>query len=536
MEQRNMILAFALSMAVLLGWGVLFPEQESASTQQVQTEAVGTLTPPAEDSAIIPAAIPEAETPLLTSEIAPTVSEPIATPAPVTAITPAAFEISNDLLKLSVNEKGWFTRAVLTNYKESLEADSAPVAVLHKDDGNSVYVNAGVMGRRLVQQFAAVKQEADSVLLRGVLDDGRIWERQVTLNQGSYVISVNDRIIDGGGLKLYRQVVESHPDKEANTFYEHMGPTGLLNGKLQEPDYEDLDDSGAVRMASVGGWTAIMNRYFIAALIANPEQDYPFYYKGDGRSYQAGLIDDGLLEGRDAVFKSRLYVGPKSLPILESVNAELERSVDFGWFSPISKPMHSFLEWLYVYLGNFGWCIIVLVICIKIIFFYPTQKSYESMAAMRKLQPEMTRMKEQYGDDRQRMGQEVMQLYKKHKVNPLGGCLPIIIQIPVFFALYKVLLMSIEMRQAPFIGWIEDMSVQDPFFVLPVVMGISMFIQQRLNPQPPDPVQAKVMQFLPFLFTAMFLFFPAGLVLYWVVNNILSIVQQRWVMKRMNVD
>ncbi|ATX83114.1 protein translocase subunit yidC [Mariprofundus ferrinatatus] len=529
MDQRNMILAFALSMLVLLGWGVLFPQQEPVATQQVKTESVI----PADSSSEVVTA-PEMKPSAESSEMQAVASA--VAPVQHVAITPESFEISNDLMRLSVNEKGWLTRAVLTNYKESLEADSASVAVLKMEDGHSVYVNTGVMGRRLVQPFTVVKKEASTLLLRSVLDDGRMWERQVDLSQGSYVISIHDRIIDGGGLKLYRQVVERNPDKEANTFYEHMGPTGLLDGKLQEPDYDELDEKGSIRMASMGGWTAIMNRYFIAALLSNPDQDYPYYYKGDGRSYQAGLIDDGTVEGRDAVFKTRIYVGPKSIPLLESANAELERSVDFGWFSPIAQPMHSFLGWLYKYLGNYGWCIIVLVICIKILFFYPTQKSYESMAAMRKLQPEMTRMKEQYGDDRQRMGQEVMQLYKKHKVNPLGGCLPIIIQIPVFFALYKVLLMSIEMRQAPFIGWIEDMSVQDPFFVLPVIMGISMYIQQKLNPQPPDPVQAKVMQFLPFLFTAMFLFFPAGLVLYWVVNNVLSIIQQRLVMKRMNVD
>jgi YidC/Oxa1 family membrane protein insertase len=286
----------------------------------------------------------------------------------------------------------------------------------------------------------------------------------------------------------------------------------------------------------MGGWTAIMSRYFIAALIANPDQNYPYYFKSDGHSYQAGLIDDGQVEGNDVVFNTQLYIGPKSIPILEAAGSELERSVDFGLFTPISLPMHTFLGWLYKYLGNYGFCIIILVLCIKLIFFYPTQKSYESMAGMRKLQPEMARIKELYGDDRQRMSQEMMGLYKKHKVNPMGGCLPIIIQIPVFFALYKVLLMSIEMRQAPFIGWIHDMSVQDPYFVLPVIMGATMFIQQKFNPQPQDPMQAKVMQFLPAIFTVLFLFFPAGLVLYWVVNNTLSILQQRLVMKRLKVD
>jgi len=532
MEQRNLILAMVLSMIVLMGWGVLFPEEEKAAVteqaQSIETDAVkpGAVTSP-DNLTLAPVssdAVPTSNTQLN--------SEAIDIPVGQT------FEISNDLIRLTVNDKGWLTQALLSDYRESLEPGSANVAALKiaTDGGHSVYVNAGVLNRTLAEPFKVIQQSDKSIRIQSKLDDGHVWLRQVSLIPGSYVIQVEDRIIDGAGMKVYRQVVERFPDKDLNTFYEHMGPTGLLNGQLIEPDYDDLDEEGAVRMASMGGWTAIMNRYFIAALIANPEQNYPYYYKGDGRSYQTGLIDDGIVEGRDAVFSSKLYVGPKATPILEAAGSELERSVDFGWFSPIAKPMHDFLGWIYDYIPNFGWCIIILVICIKILFFWPTQKSYESMAAMRKLSPEMARIKELYGTDRQRVSKEVMELYKKHKVNPLGGCLPILIQIPVFFALYKVLLMSIEMRQAPFIGWITDMSVQDPFFVLPVLMGISMYIQQKLNPQPPDPIQAKVMQFLPFMFTIMFLFFPAGLVLYWVVNNCLAIVQQRWVMKRMNVD
>ena len=533
MEQRNMILAFALSMLVMLGWGAMFPEQEARPVAaQTESAALPDLTPPAAELPGITAEAPPVDI------VTPAVSAQAAAPATVTTTSAgaASFNINNDLMKLTINDQGWFTHASLSKFNETLEADSGNVAALNMGEGHSVYANAGVLGRTIAKPFVVINQAGNSVTMQATLDDGRLWQRQVNLTAGSYIIDINDRIIDGSGMKMYRQIVERHPDKDASTFYEHMGPTALLNGKLIEPDYKDLDEKGAERMASMGGWTAIMSRYFIAALITNPEHDYPYYFKGDGRSYQAGLIDDGAVEGRDAVFAAKLFVGPKSIPVLEAAGNELERSVDFGWFSPISKPMHWFLMYLYQYLGNFGFCIIVLVICLKILFFYPTQKSYESMASMRKLQPEMTRLKEQYGDDRQAMGQEVMQLYKKHKVNPLGGCLPIIIQIPVFFALYKVLLMSIEMRQAPFIGWIHDMSVQDPYFVLPVLMGISMFIQQRLNPQPPDPIQAKVMQFLPFLFTAMFLFFPAGLVLYWVVNNVLSIIQQRLVMKRMNVD
>jgi len=525
MEQKNFLVFIAISFAILVAWSVLFPQQPAKSTQaQASTE-----TPTVTDSTAVTVATPAA----------PAVAEPVQASTPVEAANPTSgetFSLSNDLMQLKLNSNGWFTHAFLKQYRESIDPNSEKVAVLNLDENHAVYINSGIMGARQLTPFVLTKQTDSSVQLRAELEGGRIWERTVSLQQGSYLVDVQDKLINGGGLKMYRQVVERNPDTSLSTFYEHMGPTALLNGKLVEADYGDLDEKGAMRQASVGGWTAIMNRYFIAAIISNPEQDYPYYFKSDGRSYQAGLIDDGRLEGHDMLFHTTLFVGPKSIPILEQANAGLERSVDFGWFKPIAEPMHDFLGWLFKYFGNYGWCIIILVIFIKILFFYPTQKSYESMAGMRKLQPEMNRLKELYGDDKQRMGQEMMELYRKHKVNPMGGCLPIIIQIPVFFALYKVLLMSIEVRQAPFIGWIEDMSVQDPYFVLPVLMGISMFIQQRLNPQPTDPMQAKIMQFLPLIFTVMFLFFPAGLVLYWVVNNVLSIIQQRLVMKRMKVD
>ncbi len=532
MEQRNMILAFVLSMVVLLGWSALFPQ---SGTEQSQTEAPAASAVQqsadgggADDSVAVAKTSAAAAADTGAEEHEQAVAS---APALLAMAEQKTFKLGNDLLLLTVNTRGWFVGASLLDYKESIEPGARPVSVLSMGDGHSVYVNSGVMGAKMITPFEKVESTPSSLHLRAMLEGDRVWDRYISLQNGSYVLDVKDTISHGGGLKLYRQVVEKHPDREKNTFYEHMGPTGFLNGKLQEPDYDDLDEKGAIRASTVGGWTAIMDRYFITAIIANPEQDYPYYFKGDGRSYQAGLIDDGTLDGLNAHYQARLYIGPKSIPVLKSVGANLERSVDFGWFAFIAKPMHSFLLWLYQYIGNFGWCIIALVLVIKIIFFWPTQKSYESMAAMRKLQPELARLKDLYGDDRQQMSQEMMKLYKKHKVNPLGGCLPIMVQIPVFFALYKVLLMSIEMRQAPFIGWIQDMSVQDPYFVLPVLMGLSMFIQQKLNPQPADPMQAKVMQFLPPVFTVLFLFFPAGLVLYWLVNNILSILQQWYVLK-----
>ncbi|MDQ6999831.1 MAG: membrane protein insertase YidC, partial [Mariprofundus sp.] len=464
MEQRNMLLAFALSMVVLLGWQQLFPQQQEA-VQQQQAESsviVEKKAATVDDTYAQPPAMPEASA-LSAQGSASPVSPKSGSDVSHGIETGETFILGNDVIRLKVNDKGWITQGTLLKYKQSLEPGAANVDVLFMNDkGHAVYANSGIIGAKRNTPFTVVSQGKFSLTLQATLDGGQTWQRQFHLTPGSYKIEITDKIINGAGLKMYRQVVERNPDKTLNTFYEHMGPTALLNGKLVEPDYDDLDEKGAERMASMGGWTAIMNRYFIAALISNPEQNYPYYFKSDGRSYQAGLIDDGNIEGKNVVFNTQLFIGPKSIPILEAAGSELERSVDFGWFAPIAKPMHTFLAWLYGYIGNFGWCIVILVLCIKLLFFYPTQKSYESMAGMRKLQPEMARIKELYGDDRQRMSQEMMGLYKKHKVNPMGGCLPILIQIPVFFALYKVLLMSIEMRQAPFIGWIHDMSVQDP--------------------------------------------------------------------------
>ena len=212
-----------------------------------------------------------------------------------------------------------------------------------------------------------------------------------------------------------------------------------------------------------------------------------------------------------------------------------DRSVDFGWFYFLTKPIFNVLEFIYGYVGNFGWSIILFTVLMRICFFPLAQQSFKSMAKMKKLTPRMTALKERYGDDKKKFSEALMKVYKEEKVNPLGGCLPILIQIPVFIALYWVIIESVEMRHAPFIGWIEDLSSKDPFFVLPILMGLSMFVQQKLNPPPADPTQQKIFMFLPIIFTLLFATFPSGLVLYWFANNILSIAQQYVINKRLSV-
>jgi len=553
MEQRNMILAFVLSMAVLLGWQLLFPpaeepavnapkpsrtveQRDTATAEGANDVSVAQSVKPSEGIVSAPPSkLPQEGIVSAPPSKLPQEGIVSAPPSKLPRESRDIGELKNDLLTLKINASGAVAGAQASKYYQDIRPGSPTVNILETQKDHARYVNAGILGQPTPKfRVDSITKEGNaSVLtLRAGLTDGRAWFRRMKLAHGSYVVDIEDRITNGTGLKMYYQVVERHPNREKTRMYQYRGPIGLINEKLKEISFDDLDKKSPVIFTASGGWTGIMNRYFIAALLGGPAQTHRYYFKADGDTYQAGRIDDPAMQDASAVFHSRIYIGPKSTPVMKQQGAGLERSVDYGWFAFISKPLHDLLLWFYRYIHNFGLCIILLVIVIKILFFWPTKKSYESMAGMRKLQPEMKRLKELYGDDRQKMGQEMMGLYKKHKVNPMGGCLPVVIQIPVFFALYKVLLMSIEMRQAPFFGWIHDLSAMDPFYVLPVLMGASMLIQQRLNPTPPDPMQAKIMKFLPVIFTFMFLFFPSGLVLYWLVNNILSIAQQWYVMKQ----
>ena len=283
-----------------------------------------------------------------------------------------------------------------------------------------------------------------------------------------------------------------------------------------------------------GGWISIVQHYFISAWIPEPTGNYQYSttstedfnfirFKGQKLALQPG--DSGSVS-------AGLYVGPKDQYSLEKIAPGLELTVDYGILWWIAQPLFWLLTKIYGVLGNWGFAIIGVTVLVKAAFFQLNAKAYRSMANMRKVQPKLVALRERYADDKQKQSQEMMNLYKKEKINPLGGCLPILVQMPVFISLYWVLMESVELRHAPFVLWIHDLSVMDPYFVLPLIMGASMFFQQKLNPAPPDPMQAKIMQWMPVMFTFFFLFFPAGLVLYWVVNNVLSIAQQYVITKR----
>ncbi|MFV2061016.1 MAG: membrane protein insertase YidC [Gammaproteobacteria bacterium] len=303
--------------------------------------------------------------------------------------------------------------------------------------------------------------------------------------------------------------------------------------RYEKYDFGDMADQDLSRDVT-GGWIAMIQHYFLGAWVPDSKQPQHYYSTdlGQGRYYlgmNSGWVN--VAKNSSQEVKSQLYLGPKIQSVLEEVSPGLELTVDYTFLTVIAKPLHIALDFIHSWVGNWGWSIIFLTILIKAVFYKLSETQYKSMANMKRVQPRMAALKERFGDDRQAYQKAMMELYKKEKFNPMGGCLPMLVQIPVFIALYWVLLESVEMRQAPFMLWIQDLSTKDPYFVLPVIMGLTMFLQQKLNPTMVDPIQAKVMMMLPFIFTVFFAFFPSGLVLYWVVNNSLSILQQQYITK-----
>ncbi len=373
--------------------------------------------------------------------------------------------------------------------------------------------------------------------------DGVAVTKVLTFNRGSYRIDTRFEIANNGSAPVaahaYFQLLRDGKAVSAGTsmLSTFTGPAFYTEaGKYQKVDFSDIDKGKAKFVTKApDGWVALVQHYFVSTFVPAAGVEREFFAKKVGDNlYTAGVIVpvQPAAAGATSTVEVPLYAGPQIQSNLDAMAPGLDHVVDYGWLKIIASPMHWVLEKLYALVGNWGWAIILLTILIKAIFFPLSAASYKSMAKLRLVTPRMQQIKERHGNDRVRMQQEMMELYKTEKINPLGGCLPILIQIPVFIALYWVLLGSVEMRNAPWIGWITDLSIKDPYFVLPIIMGVTMFVQTKLNPTPPDPIQAKVMLFLPVIFTGMFLFFPAGLVLYWTVNNILSIAQQ-WQITRM---
>ncbi len=398
-------------------------------------------------------------------------------------------------------------------------------------------------------QFVLVDgQDSLTVPLTWTDDNGLVVTKTFIIKRGSYEITVNQNIKNNSGKdwsgRQYSQLLKTpFNENQGNMLTAGMrafdgGVVYTEKEKYQKIDFDDMAEDN-LDVATKGGWAAMIQHYFASAWIPPADQENRFYTKQlNDERYVIGSYSPpvSVANNSETQLVSRLFSGPKIQPMMEKIAPGLELTVDYSVLTFIGKPIYWLLNKIHSYTGNWGFAIIGVTLCIKLLMFPLTQASFISMAKMRKIQPRLKEMQERFGDDRQRFNTEMMAMYKREKVNPLGGCLPILVQIPVFMSLYWVLSETVEFRQASFMLWIQDLSAMDPFLVLPVVMGITMKIQQGLNPPPLDPIQAKILKMFPLVFTVFFLFFPAGLVLYWVVNNTLSILQQTYITKKINAQ
>ena len=466
--------------------------------------------------------------------------------------------VVTDVFEAEIDTIGGDLRRVgLRTYPESVQQPDQPFQLL-KDGGAEIFIaQSGLVapnnGPAPNHYAPFVAEQTEYRLADGqdTLEVRLTWSdpsgvkvvKTYTFHRGSFLVELNQRVENNSASdwqgSQYRQFQRT-PPKTASSFF-GSGVITYTGAVISTPEerYEKIsfDDIAKQELNQTvkDGWVAMIQHYFLGAWVPNPGETDDFYTKVvGGNRYVVGMRGavQNVPTGATGDFHTRLYVGPKMPDVLEKIAPNLQLTVDYGALTIIAEPLFWLLKAIYAIVGNWGWAIIFLTILIKLAFYKLSETSYRSMANMRRLAPELTRLKELYGDDKQKMNEAMMGLYKREKVNPLGGCLPILVQIPVFIALYWVLVESVQLRQAPFMLWIKDMAVPDPYYVLPLIMGVTMFIQQKLSPAPPDPIQAKVMMALPVVFTFMFLWFPAGLVLYWVVNNILSIAQQWVITKR----
>jgi YidC/Oxa1 family membrane protein insertase len=470
--------------------------------------------------------------------------------------TDALIEVQTDTLQVKIDLRGGdVVHAALLTYPVSLD-QSSPFILLKNNQG--VYVaQSGMIGlsgqdfdqpNRPLYQAKQTQYRMQGNLLEVPLtlslDNGLQVTKLYRFLQGEHVIEVVYQLKNAGNSawqgSFFGQLKRDNAIDTNAKFSGFSLPT-YLGAAYWKPDqtynklpFDKIADAGdklVLDETIPGGWLAIVQHYFIAAWIPTAGTDYHYTARTNKQGeniigFTAPLVT--ISSGQSQEIGAKLYVGPKLHDNLASLAPGLDLAIDYGLLFFISYFLVRVLIVLHSVLGNWGWAIVLLTCLVKILFFYPSAISYRSMAQMRLVQPKMVKLKEQFGEDKQRFSQEMIKLYKQEKINPVSGCLPMLLQMPVFFALYWALMESVQLRHAPFILWIRDLSAMDPYFVLPLFMGVTMFLQMRLNPAPTDPMQAKVMQFMPIMFTALFLFFPSGLVLYWITNNVLSIAQQ-WI-------
>ena len=462
--------------------------------------------------------------------------------------------VETDVLRAEIDANGGDLRNLqLLPYRET--EDKSKVFTLFEDSTNRPYLaQSGLIGEGMPSHRTPFQINPGTYRLSGgaaQLEVPLVWsdpstglriEKTYVFKRGSYEIDLKTRVINEGSTAIdltpYYQFTRhgEAPRGESFFLYTYTGPAFYTDAKkFQKVNFADIEKGKADHeKTATDGWAGMIQHHFVSAWLPRDGVKREYYTRSLGEGlYSAGVIlaEGQLAPGEERTVSIPLYAGPQVQSVLEKTAPGLDLSRDYGWLTPLAYPIFWSLEKIERLVGNWGWAIIILTILIKLALYPLSAAGYKSMAKMKKLTPRLQQLKETFGDDRAKLHQAMAEMYKKEKINPLGGCLPILIQIPVFIALYWVLLAAVEMRGAPWIGWITDLTAPDPWFILPVVMGITSILQVKLNPQPMDPMQAKIMMIMPVAFTVMFVFFPAGLVLYWVVNNILSIAQQ-WAINR----
>jgi YidC/Oxa1 family membrane protein insertase len=540
MDNRRLILLLVFSFSLIMLWDAWQKQglPKTATTAQQATTAVPSVSAP---SGVVP-------TPTLAATGPGGAAAAVPVAAAVVAPGTAVAKIRTDLYVADISSQGGdITRLELVRHPET--DDKSKNFVLFDNGAKHLYLaQSGVIGEGLPNHKTEWKLASGEHVLKdgekqlevkleaAAANGGKVVKTYV-FHRGSYQIEVRHEGVVPGSHAYYQITRDGKPaGGESNSMMMGVvtftGPAVYTDAeKFQKIEFDDiLKNKAKFAQKADNGWLAMVQHYFVSAWLPTAGIAREFYMRKVGENlYSAGVI---LPVGADGKSTISLYAGPQEQDKLEKIAPGLDLVVDYGWLTVIAAPLFWVLGAIHKLVGNWGWAIIGLTMLLKLAFFPLSAASYKSMAKMRVLTPKLVKLKETFGDDKQRLNQEMMALYKKEKVNPLGGCLPVLVQIPVFIALYWVLLGTVEMRNAPWLGWITDLSVKDPFYVLPLIMGATMFIQTKLNPTPPDPIQAKVMLFMPIMFTGMFLFFPAGLVLYWTVNNILSIAQQ-WQITRL---
>ena len=571
LDNRNLLLAIVISIAILLGFNMLMPPPEPPR--------------PAEEAGA--PAVPGAPTDAIPT---PAGSRP-ALPGPAagakTAPAPASGETGTPRIPIedariagSIPLSGARIDSItLKDYRETTDPESARITLFSPPgQGNAYYAELGWVaadGTTPMPTRDTLWSTNDRTLTRerplnlawhnGA---GLRFTRRLVLAD-DYLVTVEQSVANDTGAPIalypYGLVSRSGTPETSGFFILHEGPLGVLDEALQEYDYDDLAEDGEIKTENTQGWLGITDKYWLTALIPEPGEAFTarFLHRLEQGvdKYQTDYLRELVTvpSGGQVTVRNHVFAGAKKAHLLDRYRddlafAKFDLAIDFGWFYFLTKPFFYALSWLQGVLGNFGLAILALTVAVKLVFFPLANKSYRSMSQMKALQPEMVKLRERLGGDRQKLNQEMMALYKREKVNPAAGCLPILIQIPVFFALYKVLFVAIEMRHAPFFGWIVDLSAVDPtnLFTLfglvdwgppsflhlgvwPILMGLSMWAQMRLNPTPADPIQAKIFQFMPLVFTFLLATFPAGLVIYWTWNNLLSMAQQWVIMRRVGV-